>query len=206
LGEEIANAISHGVGLAGALAATPILILTAIHYGTVWTILGASVFGISMVLLYLASTLYHALPGRRVKRLFQILDHSAIYLLIAGTYTPFTFGVLRGSLGWTLFGVVWGLALFGVILKGTGRMNHPWLSTGLYLLMGWLVVLAIHTLWLHLPTASLVWLIAGGLCYTVGVIFYAADHLRYAHFIWHLFVLAGTTCHFFSVLSMQINR
>jgi hemolysin III len=153
-----------------------------------------------MVLLYVASTLYHALPQNRAKRVFRALDHGAIFLLIAGTYTPFTLGVLRGTWGWTLLGLVWGLAIAGVILKAVGRLRYPVLSTCLYLGMGWLVLVAVRPLWLRVPPAGLLWLLAGGIAYTAGVAFFAARRLRYSHFVWHLFVLAGTACHFFAVL------
>ncbi len=200
-GEEIANSASHGLGLAAALAAMPILIVAAARAGSAANIVAACIFATSMVLLYLSSTLYHAVPGARIKRLFQKLDHGAIYLLIAGTYTPFTLGVLRGAWGWTLFGVVWGLAGIGLVLKAVDRLAHPLVSTGLYLLMGWLVLIAIRPLTALLPSAGLIWLVAGGLAYTVGVVFYLADsRWRYSHFVWHLFVIAGTTCHFFAVL------
>ena len=200
-GEEIANSASHGLGLAGALAAMPILIVAAARAGSAANIVAACIFATSMVLLYLSSTLYHAVPGARIKRLFQKLDHGAIYLLIAGTYTPFTLGVLRGAWGWTLFGVVWGLAGIGLVLKAVDRLAHPLVSTGLYLLMGWLVLIAIRPLTALLPSAGLIWLVAGGLAYTIGVVFYLADsRWRYSHFVWHLFVIAGTTCHFFAVL------
>jgi hemolysin III len=161
---------------------------------------GASVFAATMVLLYLASTLYHALPGSRAKRVFQAVDHGAIFLLIAGTYTPFTLGVLRGPWGWTLFGLVWGLAAAGIALKAVGRLRHPILSTLLYVGMGWLVLIAIRPLWLRVPTAGLLWLLAGGVAYTAGLAFFAARGVRYSHLVWHLFVLAGTACHFFAVL------
>ena len=201
LGEEIANSVSHGVGFAAALAALPIVVAAAARQGSTVNIVGASVFAATMVLLYLTSTLYHALPRNRFKALFQKLDHGAIYLLIAGTYTPFTLGVLRGAWGWTLFGLVWGLAVIGVVLKAFDRLSHPIISTGLYLVMGWLVLIAIGPLSSHLPEAGLLWLLAGGLAYTAGVVFFAADgKLRYSHFVWHLFVIAGTTCHFFAVL------
>ena len=200
-GEEIANSASHGLGLAGALAALPILIVAAARAGSAANIVAACIFATSMVLLYLSSTLYHAVPGARIKRLFQKLDHGAIYLLIAGTYTPFTLGVLHGAWGWTLFGVVWGLAGIGLVLKAVDRLAHPLVSTGLYLLMGWLVLIAIRPLTTLLPSAGLIWLVAGGLAYTVGVAFYLADsRWRYSHFVWHLFVIAGTACHFFAVL------
>jgi hemolysin III len=200
LGEEIANSVSHGLGLLAALAAIPLLLLRAIHRGEAAEIVGAVVFASTVVLLYLTSTLYHALARNRAKRLFRILDHGAIYLLIAGTYTPFTLGVLRGAWGWTLLGLVWGLAVLGVVLKSVGGIRLPRLSTGLYLGMGWLVLVAIRPLWLRLPTEGLLWLVAGGLAYTVGVPFFAAERVRYSHFVWHLFVLAGTACHFVAVL------
>jgi hemolysin III len=131
---------------------------------------------------------------------FQVIDHGAIFLLIAGTYTPFTLGVLRGAWGWTLFGIVWGLAAVGIILKTVGRLRHPILSTLLYLGMGWLILIAIRPLWLRMPVSGLLWLLLGGIAYTAGVAFLAAKGVRYSHFVWHLFVLAGTTCHFFAVL------
>ena len=200
LGEEIANSVSHGVGVVAALAATPLLVLSATRRGDAFAIVGASIFAGSMVVLYLASTLYHALPRNRAKRVFRVIDHSAIFLLIAGTYTPFALGALRGGWGWTLFGVVWGLAALGVTLKSVAGIRYPWLSTTLYLAMGWLALIAIRPLWVHVPLAGWLWLIAGGLAYTAGVAFYAAERVRYGHFVWHLFVLLGTVCHFFAVL------
>lgn len=201
LGEELANSLSHGVGFIAALASLPILVVAAARHGSAMNIVGASVFAATMVLLYLTSALYHALPRNRFKQLFQKLDHGAIYFLIAGTYTPFTLGVLRGAWGWTLFGLVWGLAVIGVVLKAFDRLSHPMVSTGLYLVMGWLVMIAIGPLSSLVPAAGLLWLLAGGLAYTVGVVFFVADaRLRYSHFVWHLFVMAGTTCHFFAVL------
>jgi len=200
LGEEIANSVSHGVGLLAAVAATPLLLHSAVRHGGAARIAGASVFAAAMVLLYLTSTLYHALPRNRAKRVFQILDHAAIFLMIAGTYTPFTLGVLRGTWGWTLFGLVWGLALGGVVLTAVGGVRYPKLSTSLYLAMGWLILVAVKPLWLRMPSEGLFWLLAGGIAYTVGVVFYAAKRVRYSHFVWHLFVIAGTACHFIAVL------
>ena len=200
-GEEIANSISHGIGLVAALIGTPYLIVHAARHGDAGFIVGSSLFSATVILLYLASTLYHALPIGRAKRVFRVIEHSAIFLLIAGTYTPFTLGVLRGAWGWTLFGVVWGLAAAGVALKAFDKASHPILSTGLYLLMGWVVVIAVDPLLARVPTAGLLWLIAGGLSYTVGVAFFATDsRLQYGHLIWHLFVMAGTACHYFAVL------
>lgn len=200
LGEEIANSVSHGVGLLAALAAAPILIVAAVWRGGAASIVGASVFAATVVVLYSASTLYHALPESGAKRVFQVLDHGAIFLLIAGTYTPFTLGVLRGAWGWTLFGLVWGLALIGVALKAAGGVRYPVLSTGLYLAMGWLVLIAVKPMWDRVPMWGLFWLLAGGLAYTVGVAFFAAKRVPYGHFVWHLFVLVGTVCHFIAVL------
>jgi hemolysin III len=200
-GEEIANSISHGIALTAALVATPYLVAHAAAHGDAKFVVGASVFGVTMVLLYLASTLYHALPVGRAKAVFRVIDHSAIFLLIAGTYTPFTLGVLDGAWGWTLLGTVWGLALVGVTLKALDRMSHPVVSTGLYLLMGWLIVVAVEPLYASVPVPGLLWLLAGGVAYTAGVVFFAVDgRLRYGHFIWHLFVVAGTACHYFAVL------
>ncbi len=199
-GEEIANSVSHGVGLLAAIAATPVLIVAAVNRGDPAGIVGASVFAAAVTLLYLTSTLYHALPANRAKQVFRVLDHGAIFLLIAGTYTPFTLGVLYGTWGWILFGLVWGLCLAGMIFKAIGGTRYPILSTCLYLAMGWLVLIAVKPLWLAMPTWGLFWLLAGGISYTVGVAFFAAPRLRYTHFIWHLFVMAGTACHFIAVL------
>jgi len=200
LGEEIANSVSHGVGLLAAIAAAPVLVLSAVRQGGAARIAGASVFAAAMVLLYLTSTIYHALPRNRAKRVFRVLDHAAIFLMIAGTYTPFTLGVLHGTWGWTLFGLAWGLALAGVVLTVAGGVRYPKLTTGLYLAMGWLILIAVKPLWLRMPSEGLFWLFAGGIAYTVGVVFYAAKRVRYSHFVWHLFVIAGTACHFITVL------
>ena len=199
-GEEIANSVSHGVGLLAAVAAAPVLVFSAVHSGGAARIVGASVFAVTMVLLYLTSTLYHALPRNRAKRAFQVLDHAAIFLMIAGTYTPFTLGVLRGTWGWTLFGLVWGLALAGVVLTAVGGARYPKIRVGLYLAMGWLILVAVKPLWLRMPSWGLFWLFAGGIAYTAGVAFYAAKRVCYSHFVWHLFVVAGTACHFIAVL------
>ncbi len=205
LGEEIANSISHGFGLIAVIVGIPFLIVHAARNSDAGFIVGASIFSASMVLLYLASTLYHAFPPGKYKRRFRVIEHSMIYVLIAGTYTPITFGVLRGALGWTIFGIVWGLAMIGVILKIFCMSAHYIVNTGLYLLMGWLVVIAIEPLFARMTTAGLVWLIAGGIAYTIGVAFYATDSkLRYGHFIWHLFVITGTVCHYFVVLWYSI--
>ena len=200
-GEEIANAVSHGVALVLGIVGIPVLVVTAVRRGSTASVVSAVVFAATIVLLYLASTLYHAFPYQRAKRVFKILDHSAIFLLIAGTYTPFTLVVLRGPWGWSLFGAVWGLAALGIVLKSLGGLRYPILSPILYIAMGWLVIIAIAPLREKLPAEGLIWLLAGGVAYTGGVAFYAADRrVKYAHFVWHLFVIAGTTCHFIAVL------
>jgi hemolysin III len=201
MGEEIANSVSHGVGLVAALVAAPFLIAAASQLSAA-NLVGAIVFAVTMVLLYAASTLYHALPQGRAKRVFMKLDHGAIYLFIAGSYTPFALGALSGPWGWTLFGLVWSMAVMGVVLKSFNRLTHPWLSTGLYLAMGWLVLIAAVPLVQNVPTMGIALLVAGGLAYTLGVVFFALDHkVRYAHAVWHAFVVAGTGFHFFAVLN-----
>lgn len=200
LGEEIANSVSHGVALLAAVAAAPFLLVSAsqLHLAS---LLGAVVFAATMVLLYLTSTLYHALPPGRAKRVFLKLDHGAIYLFIAGSYTPFALGALSGPWGWVLFGLVWSLAAIGITLKAFDRLSHPWLSTGLYLVMGWLVLVAAVPLVQRVPAAGIALLVAGGVAYTAGVVFFVLDsRFRYAHAVWHGFVAAGTGCHFFAVL------
>jgi hemolysin III len=199
-GEEIANAVSHGVGFVVSLAAAPILIAHTVSQGNAVQTLGASVFAASIVLLYLASTLYHALPRSRAKRVFRVVEHSGIYLLIAGTYTPFTLGVLRGAWGWTLLGLIWSLAVMGIVLTALGGVRYPAVSTAVYVAMGWLIVVAARPMWLRVPAAGLAWLVLGGLAYTIGVAFFSAKRLPFGHFVWHLFVLVGTTCHFFAVM------
>ena len=200
LGEEIANSVSHGVALLTAIVAVPFLVVSASHQSAV-NFIGAIVFAATMVLLYLTSTLYHALPTSRAKRVFLKLDYSAIFLFIAGSYTPFALGALRGVWGWTLFGVVWSLAAIGITLKAFDRLSPPWLSTSLYLVMGWLVLIAAVPMVKHVPLPSLMWLVAGGLSYTAGVAFFVLDsRMRYSHAVWHGFVVAGTGCHFFAVL------
>jgi hemolysin III len=200
VGEEIANAVSHGVGLLLAMVGVLILVSVNVQRGGAAQTAGASIFGATMVLAYLSSTLYHALPRSRAKRVFRILDHGAIFLLIAGTYTPFTLGPLRGSRGWMLLGLVWVLALAGVVFKAVGRLRSPKLSTSLYIAMGWLVIVAIEPLWRNLPAAGFLWLLAGGIAYTTGVAFFAPKGIRYGHLVWHLFVVAGSACHFAAVL------
>ncbi len=200
LGEEIANSVSHGVGLLVALFGISFLLRQAARTGDRVFVAANSIFAATVVLLYLISTLYHALPQGKAKHVFRIIEHIAIFFLIAGTYTPFTLGVLRGPWGWTLFGLIWALALAGVALKLVRGVRHPIISTTLYLLMGWVVLIAVHPLWLRMPSMGFVWILLGGLAYSAGVVFYAIDYrMRYSHFIWHLFVLAGTVLHYFAV-------
>ncbi|REG82210.1 PAQR family membrane homeostasis protein TrhA [Marinomonas pollencensis] len=201
LGEEIANSISHGIGLLAALIGTPFLIINAVNHADTSFVVGVSIFSATMILLYLSSTLYHAAPAGSVKNLFRVVDHSAVYFLIAGTYTPFMLGVLRGAWGWSILVSVWGLAAVGVLLKAFGKAKHPFVSTVLYVLLGWLIVIAIKPLVELMAPQGLILLVLGGVLYTLGVLFYALDsRVRYAHLIWHLFVLSGTVCHFFAIL------
>jgi hemolysin III len=201
-GEELANSISHGLGLIAALIGAPILVLAAWRAGDRLFFFGTAVFATAMLLVYFGSTLYHAWPRGTMKSVFQLIDHSAIFLLIAGTYTPFTLGPLRGAWGWTILALVWALAIFGVVLKTiAGAHRAKVLSLILYLGMGWLVLIAFRPLLLNVPAASLIWLSAGGIAYTGGVYFFVSKRRRYTHFVWHLFVLLGTACHFFAVLS-----
>lgn len=198
--EEIANSISHGTGFVAAAIATPFLLVEAGRSGGVSGLVGAGVFALTVLLAYLASTLYHAVPAPRMKQVLRAIDHGSIFLLIAGTYTPFTLGVLRGGWGWTLFGLVWTLALAGVIMKALGGVRFRRLSVAVYLAMGWMILLAIDPLLERMDPAGIAWLVAGGVAYTAGVVFYALDRFRFCHFIWHLFVLAGTACHFVAVM------
>jgi len=200
-GEEVANSLSHGIGCLLAMASLPVLVQFSAQRGGTASVVGASLFSATMILLYLVSTLYHALPAGRAKHWFNRLDHAAIYLFIAGSYMPYLLGVLRGPWGWTLFGIVWGMAALGVTAKLFNRLRRPLWSTGLYLGMGWVALVAAVPLFERLPTTELIWLVAGGLAYTLGaVVFHFDSRLRYGHFVWHLFVLAGTGCHFVAVL------
>lgn len=198
--EEWWNALTHGVGLAASVIGLPALILVASARGDRLEVIACTVFALSLVTLYAASTIYHALPSSPAKRVLRVIDHVAIYLLIAGSYTPFTLGVLRGAWGWTLFGVVWALAGLGILHKTVLGFRYPRLSTSMYVGMGWLAVVAIVPLARALPAAGLLLLVAGGLSYTAGVLLYVRDHKPYRHAIWHLFVLAGSGCHYAAVL------
>ena len=200
MAEEIANSITHGIGMVLAIAALGILTAFASIYGNVWHIVSVSIYATTLVLLYTASTLYHSIQKPRVKSILQVLDHSAIYLLIAGTYTPFTLVSLRGPWGWWLFGVIWGLAALGLVFQLSMLKRWQALSLGLYIGMGWVVVVAIKPLIVSVATGGIVFLVLGGLAYTTGILFYCWKTLKYHHAIWHLFVLAGSILHFFSIL------
>ncbi|HTG28896.1 MAG TPA: hemolysin III family protein [Methylomirabilota bacterium] len=200
-GEELANSISHATGLVGAIIGTPVLLLAALRHANAFFLVGTIVFIMTMLLVYFGSTLYHAWPQTPVKSFLQVMDHSAIFLLIAGTYTPFALGPLRGAGGLTMLGIVWTLALFGVVMKATrGALRHRKLSMTLYLGTGWLGVIFIRPLALAVPWSAVLWLVVGGIAYTAGTLFFANERLRYAHLVWHLFVIVGTGCHFAAVL------
>jgi hemolysin III len=194
------NGLTHLAGSALAVAGAVTLVASAARAGDPWRIVAVSIFGLMLVLLYAVSTLYHSVRGR-AKRVFRKLDHCAIYLLIAGTYTPFALVSLRGAWGWSLFGVVWGAAALGVAAKLFNRLRHPYWSTGLYVAMGWVAVVAIVPLVERVSGAGLAWLVAGGMAYTLGAVVFLFDNrIRYAHFVWHLFVIAGSACHFCAAL------
>jgi hemolysin III len=200
LGEEIANALTHGVGVGLAIAALALLVTFSGLYGDGWRVVSFSIYGATLILLYLSSTLYHSFSSPRLKRIFKGLDHAAIFLLIAGTYTPFTLVTLRGAWGWTLFGLIWGFALAGITFETIFLGRFMRYVVGMYIAMGWLVLIAVKPLVEVLPSGGLVWLSAGGLAYTGGVVFYAWKSLPFGHAVWHLFVLGGSVCHFFAML------
>ncbi|MGD9939664.1 MAG: hemolysin III family protein [Clostridia bacterium] len=202
LGEEIANAITHGIGALLAIAALVVLIVSAATRSDAWAVVSFAIFGSSAVLLYTMSTVYHSVAAPRAKHVLEILDHSFIYLLIAGTYTPFALTVLRPSVGWWIFGVVWGSAVLGIAIKPFLVKKARFLSTLAYVLMGWIVVFAWKPLNAAVDSTTIMFLAVGGLAYTVGAVFYLMKGRRWMHAIWHLFVLAGTTMHFFSVMSL----
>lgn len=197
--EEVMNAVTHGIGTLLAVAGLVLLTVLAYLHGDIWHIVSFSIYGTTLVLLYLASTLYHSFTNERVKYIFKILDHSAIYLLIAGTYTPFTLVPLHGVLGWTVFGLVWGFAIMGIVMKVFFIGRYKFISTMCYIAMGWFIVLAIKPLLAAVPMLGMVWLLVGGLFYTLGSVFYLWKRIPYNHAIWHLFVLAGSISHFIAV-------
>jgi hemolysin III len=199
-GEEITNAILHGVGLGLAIAALVILIVFANIYGDVWHIVSFTIYGSTLVILYLSSTLYHSFPQGKVKDIFEIFDHSAIYLLIAGTYTPLTLIALKGTLGWIIISIVWAICIVGIVFKVLWVKKFVIFSTLLYIVMGWLIVLEIKPLIEVMSKLGIVLLLSGGLLYTLGTIFYVWRKVKYHHAVWHLFVLGGSVCHFFTIL------
>lgn len=198
--EEIANSITHGIGVLLSISALVILIIYASLYGTAWHIVSFTIFGVTMFLLYMSSTLLHSLPEGKAKDIFEIFDHSSIYFFIAGTYTPFLLIVIKGAMGWTLFGVVWGLAIAGTIFKCFFVKKYLFTSTLLYVVMGWLIIFAWKSLAANLSPEGMTYLIIGGALYTLGAIFYVWRGFKYHHAVWHLFVMAGSTAHFFCVL------
>ena len=198
--QEIANSVTHGLGIVLSVAGLVVLVVLASLHATVWHVVSFSIYGTSLILLYTSSTLYHSFRSPRLKRFIHFLDHSSIYMLIAGSYTPFVLVNLRGVWGWSLFGVIWALSFIGIVLKAffTGRFKG--ISTAIYLLMGWLVVIAIKPLMHAMPVGGIAWLLAGGLAYTIGAFIYMWKAIPYHHAIWHLFVLAGSICQYFAVL------
>jgi hemolysin III len=202
LKDELVNAITHGVGTLLAIAGLTLLIVFASIYGNAWHIVSFSIFGATLIILYLASTLYHSFQGPRVKFLFRKFDHMSIFLLIAGTYTPFCLSVLNGWIGWTIFGIIWGCAVIGIVFKSLFTGKKELLSTIMYILMGWVIVFAIKPLYDNVSPTTFILLVAGGISYTAGTYFYVNEKIKYNHGIWHLFVLGGSVLHFFSVLSL----
>lgn len=198
--EEIANAITHGIGAGLSVVALVLLIVFSENRGDKWYVISYTIYGISLLMLYLESTLYHSITNMKVKKLFRIFDHASIYLLIAGTYTPFTLTVLRPTIGWTIFTIIWILAAVGIVMKvfWIGKFNI--LSTIIYIAMGWLIIFAMKRLMMLVPTAGIVLLFAGGIIYTAGAVLYLMDKIPYNHAIWHLFVMGGSICHFFCIL------
>jgi hemolysin III len=199
-GEEITNAILHGIGAGLAIAALVVLVVFASIRGNVWHIVSFSVYGATLVILYMSSTLYHSFRQGKAKDVFEIFDHSSIYLLIAGSYTPLALVALRGPLGWTIFGIVWGISVVGIVFKAFWVKKFVILSTVLYLTMGWLIIIAIKPLMSFMTNAGIVFLVLGGVLYSLGTIFYVWRKIKYHHAIWHLFVLGGSICHFFTIL------
>lgn len=206
LEDEIANALTHALGVALALAGLAVLVTLASLRGSTRQIVAYSIYGVTLVLLYATSTIYHSVRLPRTKRILRTLDHSAIYLLIAGTYTPFTLISLRGAWGWSLLGIVWALAASGVVFKIFFTGRFPRTSVVIYLAMGWMALIAARQLFANLPSNGLILLFAGGLSYTLGILFFAYDHKRFHHAIWHVFVLVGSVCHFFAVLVSTLKQ
>ena len=206
LGEEIFSSVTHGVGSLLSVAGTVVLIVFAAIYSDAWSVVGCAVFGASLIILYCMSTLYHAITNPRAKSFFRIMDHNTIFFLIAGTYTPITISILRGTIGWVLFGIVWGAAVIGIVLNSIDLEKFRKPSVVCYIAMGWVIIIAIRPL-LRVMNAWSLWLLVGaGVFYTVGVIFYAIKKVKYFHSVWHIFTVVGSVCHYFSVLFAVINR
>lgn len=197
--EEVANSVTHGLGLVASLVGGIVLVVLAAERGEAWHVVSAAVYGSTLVALYAASTLYHALKGTRARNVLRLLDHCAIYLLIAGTYTPITLVSLRGNWGWALFGAVWALAAAGILFKAFATGRFGYLSTVAYVLMGWICILALKPILMLLSPGAIALLLAGGVAYTLGTIFYAWERIPYSHAVWHLFVIVGSVCHYLAI-------
>ena len=200
LGEEIFSSVTHGIGSLLAIGGTAVLIVLAAIYSDAWSVVGCAIFGASLIVLYCMSTLYHAITNPKAKSFFRIMDHNTIFFLIAGTYTPITISILRGAIGWVLFGIVWGAAVLGIVLNSIDLEKFRKPSVVCYIAMGWVIIFAVKPLMDAMNSTSLWLLIGGGVFYTVGVIFYAIKKVRYFHSIWHIFTLLGSVCHYFSIL------
>ena len=205
LGEEIFNSVSHGVGALLSVAGTVVLIVLAALYNDAWAVVSCALFGSSLIVLYTMSTLYHAITNDKAKAFFRIMDHNTIFFLIAGTYTPITLVPLRGSLGWVLFGIVWGAAILGIVLNSIDLEKFRKPSVICYIMMGWVIIIAVKPMLENVNALSLWFLLIGGIFYTVGVVFYVKKNIKYFHSIWHLFTVAGSVFHFFSVMLMIIQ-
>ncbi len=206
LGEEVANGITHGIGATLSVAGLSVLVTLAAIYGDTWRVVSFSIYGSTLVIMYLASTFYHSFQSPRLKRVLRVADHISIYLLIAGTYTPFLLVNARGPLGWSMFGFIWGLALVGILSKAFIMERFKFLSVAVYVAMGWSIVLVLKPALAVIPIGGMVWMAIGGLAYTGGVVFYAWHRMPYNHAVWHLFVMAGSICHFFAVLFYVLPR
>ncbi len=206
VGEEIFNSVSHGIGGGLAVAGTAVLIVLAAIYSDAWAVVSCAIYGGSLIVLYTMSTLYHAITNRKAKSFFRIMDHDTIFFLIAGTYTPITLVPLRGALGWTLFGIVWGAAILGIVMNSINLEKFRKPSVVCYIAMGWVVIIAIKPMLDHCSALSLWFLLIGGVCYTGGIIFYALKSKKYFHSIWHIFTVGGSVFHYFSILLMVIGK
>ena len=205
LGEEIFNSVSHGAGGMLAIAGTVVLIVIAALYSNAWGVVSSAIYGASMIILYTMSTLYHAITNKKAKSFFRIMDHNTIFILIAGTYTPYTLVPLRGSVGWTLFGIIWGAAIIGIVFNSISLEKAKKLSLVCYVAMGWAIIFAIKPMIASVTKTSLVFLLIGGIFYTAGIVFYAVKKIRYFHSVWHLFTVGGTVFHYFSILLIMLN-